>query len=249
MKRWTMVLTATGVVAYAAFLVVGAPATLVADALEERVPQLRMESVQGTVWNGQGGSLRWHGHDLGALGWRVAIPGLLRGTITAQVTLDGRDLSARARVRHHPVAGRTEISEAQARTQLAVLARLAGARGPVSAQVGVEGLALTLDGGRPVALSGAVSLQEVTVVADGARRLGDYRLALGLESEWLDAQVVASDGPLDVAGGVRFALDGRWALDARLGSTDGTSEIASVLELLGEPDAAGMRRITLSGSL
>lgn len=249
MNRTAIVLIVVGIVAYATFLVTMVPATLVAGALVERDDRLRIESVRGTVWHGHGDSLRWHGHDLGALEWRVAVHELLRGAISAQVTLDGRDVSARAQVRHRPVAGRTEISEARGRTGLATLARLAGARGPVAAWVAIEGLALTLEDGRPVAFSGSVSLNEVTVAADGIRRLGDYRLALGVASDWLDAQVVESDGPLEVAGGVRFALDGRWELDARLGTADAASDIASVLELLGEPDASGMRRITLSGSL
>lgn len=249
MKRRAIVLTAAGILGYAVFLVTGAPATLVADALSDRDPRLVIEGAHGTVWNGYSRSLRWHGHDVGALEWRVAVLELLRGAVAADITIAGRDLSARALVRHRLFAGRTEISEVEARAGLAELARFAGARGPVSARIAVSGLALTLDDGRPVALSGAVSLREVTVVADGTRRIGDYRLALGLESGWLGAQVVETNGPLEVAGGARFDLDGRWELDARLRAADGSSDIASVLQLLGEPDATGMRRITLSGNL
>lgn len=249
MKRKAVVLAAAGVFAYAVFLVASAPATLVAGAVMEHDRRLRIESVSGTVWHGRGRTLRWHGHEIGALEWHIRAFDLLRGVLAARVDVAGRGLAARARIHHRPVSGRTEISEAHGRADLSELARLGGARGPVMAHVEVTGLALTLDQGRPVALSGSVMLQDVTVFADRARQLGDYRLGLGVDSGWLRAEVDEATGPLDVAGGVRFAFDGRWELDARLRAGDDATDIASVLELLGPPDVTGHRRITLSGSL
>lgn len=249
MNRRFVALVAAGVVAYAAFVVAGAPATLVAGAVAEHDRRLRIESVSGTVWHGHGRSLSWHGHEVGAVEWRIGALDLLRGVFAARVDLAGRGMAARARVHHRPLSGRTEISEAHARANLSELARLGGARGPVTAQVEVTGLALTLDQGRPAALSGSVLLRDVAVFADRTRQLGDYRLALGVDSGWLHAEVAEATGPLEVFGGVRFAFDGRWELDARLRAADGAADVASVLELLGEPDATGHRRIALSGSL
>lgn len=81
--RWV----ALGVAAYLLVLIITFPAARVTGMLEERIPDLSIHAVSGSVFSGQAGQLVWQDLDLGAVHWRFRATALLLGSIEYRLEL------------------------------------------------------------------------------------------------------------------------------------------------------------------
>lgn len=102
-RAWRLL--ALGVAAYLLLLITTFPASRVTGMLTERVPDLSIQAVSGSVFSGRAGRVTWQGLDLGAVHWYFRAVALLwgrveyllelthpanQGQVTAGVTLTGR---------------------------------------------------------------------------------------------------------------------------------------------------------------
>ena len=72
---------ALGVAVYLLILIATFPAARVTGMLEERVPDLAIEAVSGSVFSGQAGQIIWQDLDLGTVHWQFRPMALLLGSI------------------------------------------------------------------------------------------------------------------------------------------------------------------------
>jgi hypothetical protein len=130
---------------------------------------------------------------------------------------------------------------------------------------GMEGMAsvslasLQLEDGWPTAVLGELKLGQLQVAPlmptgqPGLIALGDYDVRFtdagddGIAAELKDT----GSGPLEVSGNLRLDRERRYALDALITPRPGApAPLVDGLKLMAEePDAAGRRRLTLTGSL
>jgi len=74
-------LLALGVATYLLILITTFPAARVTGMLEERVPDLAIQAVSGSVFSGQAGQIIWQDLDLGTVHWQFRPMALLLGRI------------------------------------------------------------------------------------------------------------------------------------------------------------------------
>ena len=80
-------LLALGVAAYLLILITTFPAARVTGMLEERVPDLSVQAVSGSVFSGQAGRVIWQDLDLGPVHWHFRPVALLLGSVEYRAEL------------------------------------------------------------------------------------------------------------------------------------------------------------------
>ena len=247
MNRAAATLVAVLVLAFLAFLLARAPATLVSRSAMDAAPALSLDGVSGTAWRGRAASAHWRGVPLGRLEWRLSARALLGGAARAWVEVDGTELALDAVVSRSLFGDRLQVADANGRTSLDFLSRLSGARGPLDGTVVLDAVSLTVESERVVAADGRAVLQETVVTFQERAALGAFTLDLSAHDGWLQGEVSDDGGPLGLAGFVRAAPDRRWEIDARVRARDRTGNLALVLSLLGTPSDDGFHPLRLSG--
>lgn len=242
-----MRLVAVLVAAFILFLVVKAPASLVAGMATDAAPALTMDGISGTAWHGRAAHARWRGEPLGALEWTLTPLALFAGRARARVTLGGAGIELDTEVAHGLFDDRASVTGADGTLSLALLSRISGASGPLEAQAQLSDVDIAIDGDRVTDASGRVTLVETVVTRPQRTALGTFTLDLDAVDGWLVAAVRDDGGPLGVTGTVRAAPDRRWAVDARVRAREPQSDLGRVLALFAAPGDDGAYPLQLSG--
>lgn len=249
MTRAAHTLIVVGVAVFVVGLAVRAPATLVAGTIAGAAPGLAVDGVSGSAWRGHATSTTWRGVRLGALEWRLSAANLLRARTSVRIELAGGEATIHGRVDRTMLTGRLQVSGLNGNMPLPLLASIAGATGPLDASIAAEDVSLAMRRGVPLAAAGIVTLSDTTVLQPQRYPLGDFRLALDVDGEWLRGTITDATGPIALDGAVRVSGDRRWDLDARVRARERDRNLEMVLSLLGDADAEGYRRLQLSGIL
>lgn len=237
----------TGAAAYLVCLTATVPAQLFLGALDRLPASVSYAGVEGTLWRGQAGAVDIGGVHAGRLRWRVHPPGLVRGRLAMDVTLDGADAMLRGHIDARP--GVVTVSELDAVAPAWLLAAIAGVVGPVDAEVTASGLALTLRDGVPTAASGVLRLRDVRFAGADRFMLGDYRLDLRMAGDRIVASLQDESEVLSVTGEIAIDAGGAWEADLRVATREAGRDLRAALAVLGEPDAEGYHRLHVQGTL
>lgn len=196
------------------------PARWVAPWVEPQLHGIRLQQVQGLVWNGAAREVTdADGQQLGALHWQLSRRALL-GDLRLRVAFDGPQLTFSAAVRRLP-DGRIEIDGASLRANLAGLSALDRyTEPPLGRPLGELQLTaghVLLQGGWPLQLQAQGRWRHAAVRSgDGDLALGDMQLEAHaqegvIRAQWHDV----GGGPLQANGGLQLSPLG-WRLDTTL---------------------------------
>lgn len=232
-----------GGVAYAAFLLAGLPAAIVAPRLEAATGgRVVLERASGSVWNGTAAmrlALPWAGIVLEEVQWRFLPTRLATGRLAAHVTARAGRLVATAEVSRSP--GAWQASGLRARgdaSALALLVPLAAAwqpQGPLE----IDAPHLAIEGG---VLSGRASARwnDAALSLSTVRPLGDWRARLEAEGAPAKITLATVKGPLRLSGAGTFTPAGRLAFAGEARAEAGReADLAPLLQLLGPRRADG----------
>ncbi len=251
-NRWSWV--ALGVGAYLAFTIASFPAGTAYRWLAPDTVQLA--GIQGTLWTGNAAAGSVGGVALQNLRWRLHPLPLVMLRVSADLEARLTDGFVNARV--SASSGRVQLGDVRASTSIAALR-------DVLPLTGMRGLAnvnlteLTLTDGWPTAAVGELRLAQLEIVPfipNGSQELipiGDYvvRFQPSAGSDGIAANFNDTNGPLEVAG--TLVLDARraYTFDALIKPRTGAHEslVQGLSIMRAEPDNAGRRRMTLTGSL
>lgn len=241
-----------GLLAFAIFLIVAAPASLLGDAVARASREtIVITGTSGSVWHGSGDlemrpvsspPLR-----IGRLDWTINPLWLVAGKIDVNVSLTGSGaaLTGAARIGFGSLALRNlkATLPAQLVPVFYAPAELIGPRGKI--EVSAPALAWSTKDG--VTGNAVVLWLDVATSFSAVRPLGDYRLSLG-EGGVLKLDTLRGDlrltghGTLDnTVGGVRFS--------GQASAAGRASELAEVFKLLGPGPDAGPRPFHFEFSL
>lgn len=183
---------------------------------------------------------------LGTVSWTWRPWRMLRARLAFDVSMQRGPTEATALVQF--TWGRVELLEVNAKGPIDALLSH-GAPPGWTGQLDVRGLRLRLQKGQITALDGDLTVKALRS-AQGVE-WGSYRLHIprlpggGLAPGALESV----DGPLLLRGTLLLKADRTWQLDAQVAAKPGAPEgAASALSLLGPPDAAGMRPLSIAGS-
>jgi hypothetical protein len=211
--------------------------------------------MEGTLWAGRAAAGTIGTLALRDVRWDVHVLRLLIGRFSAEIKAQLSDGGVSADVTVTP--GRIALSNVRASTSLPTLQSvlpLSGTRG--RADVALS--RLRLDDGRLVEVVGELKLAELEVTPfslTGIRKLvplGDYSVQfLDSSGKGVNATFRDTGGPLEVTGTLVVDNARAYTLDGMIKPRDDASqELLQGLDIVTQdPDEAGRRRITLTGSL
>lgn len=251
-RRWWLI--AFGLAAVIAFAIATLPATILA----RQLPRFGLEAaaLSGSVWKGHARALAWRSAPLGDLRWRISPLPLLRGRVAGELDLvrpDGRfhsDFSA-------SLGGRLQLEDATAELPVEALAALPigmprGWRGRLSAQFEE----VVVQDGWPTTLRGSLDMDGLIAPPPRNTTIGSYHIVIpdpqagATNADELNARVVDKEGPFAFEGRFTLGADRSFLLEGMLAPRGSTPPaLARSLELLGPPDAAGRRPLSVSGTL
>lgn len=214
---------------------------------------LQVEGVQGTLWEGKIGTLRWQRHELHAVRWELLLSHWLRLAPAVALKFDDRaGLLGEAEVTWQ--GGVLTVSNARLQADAGWLA----AQSPAPLPVALNGTLSWRDGELAVtpqgvcqSLAGSLNWQGASVVSPfGPLDLDTAQARLSCSKGRWQAQVKQSSSQLRTEGRVDMGTQGDYQIDARLFPA---SSLAAAyrqgIDMIGPRDSEGAVRIKQGGRL
>lgn len=250
MKRiWFLVAAATlltlSVVVLATF-----PAAVAWRWWGERVPDLKLQGISGTVWNGTATRVSVRNQMLGRMEWQVPFWALIRGAPSVRVDLSGAGLELNAVVVRQS-ADALSLSELNAQAE-------AGWLGPALAIPELEptGLIITENAslvlsrsGMPQAIDAAIEWRNAGVRGQVVARLGTILIQAHGSDGRIQASVVdQGDGEVEIRG--TASIDqGSYRSETILVPRVQQGPVVEALQWVGAPRAGGGRVLIVEGRI
>ena len=244
MKR-TLWISLAGVAAFLAILLARAPAEWLLPS-GPRAP-FHCTSLEGSLWSGGCSGLTVQGASLGDLAWSFAPGELLHARLGAHVTLASS--AGRASADAALSAGGL-LSARNVEADLTLDPRLLRGlprelHGSAHAQLAL----LAFKDGALTDLKGTIEAHNLEDRAGHVTPLGSYAVSFPGGTAEPTGAIHDLGGPLSLKGTLRLTRQGGYELDAKVAPRPQASpELTNNLNMLGSPDAAGERQLTLSGS-
>lgn len=250
MKRSRVTWLAAAILLFAVLLVLFLPARWVTPFVQSRLHGLRLEGVQGLVWDGVAGQLRGpDGRPLGTVCWQLSRRALW-GRLDLQLQFDGPLLTARGHLRRD-VLGRPVWSDVALRSDLAAWSpRLDTSLGTPRGTLTATLRRAVLQANWPVELEGKAQWRDAVMqMPTQAVALGDVEMAMHGANGVLHGELHdQGQGPLYVEGQWQASPLG-WRLDLLLRPRTGDPALRHWLARLGRPGADGSVHLQRRGGL
>jgi general secretion pathway protein N len=255
--RWRWI--ALGLGAYALFLIMTAPATLLTKRLQQQ--GILASGVSGTVWEGRAASLQVRGFSVGAVQWKLHPTHVFLGRLNIDVDAKRNDGSLVSNVSLQR-GGKVTLRDLRVSLPIPTITgfasmrgggmatgMLGGWKGTLEAQLGE----LVIENNWPVRIAGRIDATDLVGPARQPTAIGSYRIEFPAAQNAAELQGnIAShpQSPLDVVGVVRLLPGRQYVIDAQVGTrSEAPASISKALEYLGPPDAQGRRPLSMSGSI
>lgn len=253
MKKGLM-LALLGAAAFLVFLVVTAPASLLAYAVQRATP-VELQGVTGSLWRGTAQRVVAPELQLGPLGWRLHGWRLLLGqvSVSLEIPAGAPHLSGKADM-SASILNKLSLSEvdvaADAGWLFTQLALPLAADGRLHLQV----QSAELRSGRLPRIQAQLDWQEARLIYPQPHALGAYRLTLRhhpeTDPEFLLGELQDINSPFKIDGTVRIQRNGDYQLKALLATAPSAPEIfKNTLLFLGEPAADGTVPVERNGNI
>jgi hypothetical protein len=227
-RAWRLI--ALGVAAYLLILVTTFPAARLTGMLEQRLSDLSILAVSGSVFSGKAGRVVWQDLDLGSMHWQFSPLALLLGRVEYSVEL------------MHPAnagqlaAGMTLFGNAYVHDlELKLLPdRIINHYSPIEVQTGGEWLLdfeeIDVNDVFSGSTSGTIAWQDAVILAPVNMVLGQLKLDVQGNNAALLGEIVEG-GALGASGNASLLVDGGYQLDITLQpGPDATAETFDMLE-------------------
>lgn len=244
--RQAWLLTLVGVVVFAGVVLATLPASLLISRLP---PELVVDGVGGTVWNGAADSVRLRGAPLGALSWSAEPLALLQGELAYRIEVARPDGYLRGRVAA-TLGGALEGRALELALPVTALHPEHDANswaGTLQGQIEH----VRLEHGWPVALIAAFTISDLRPPGS-TLAIGSYAIEFDGRAS-TPAQLVGrvrdSAAPLLVRGQLAISDNRSYKLEGEVTPRPGASpDVVQAVAFLGSPDAVGRRSFEIIGT-
>ena len=239
-----------GLLAYAIFLVLLCPATLLTEWVSRQLPGCSVQNPQGSVFAGTAQGLRLPTTQLGSLSWQLRFLPLLKGRVGYYLTLTEPELHLSGTVTMG-LDRQLHVVNLNGYLPLHKAVSLAGfAVPPLTGKLEVERLELWLDrGGRPHQAQGLLHVLNVHTSRGNSLPLGDFGIELQTRDPTIVAAIQDQGGPLQFTGTLTLDPDGRYRFNGQAAVRDGRNrELYQALSFLGQPGGDGKWSFNFSGN-
>jgi general secretion pathway protein N len=209
-----------------------------------------LSGVRGTLWDGHADGVSVLGRDLGEVDWRMSKGGLLRGSLVADVRIQGTDVDAAGLVERERDGGLV-LRDVHFRFPAEVLAPMLDVKdlsllGAVSGVVATA----TLRNGLVESATGTARWSEAGVSGAADARFADIVGEFAAQPNGGIAGTAHDDGTGNLAVNATFqaALDG-FAANAVLRARNNDSAVQETLRHVGEPQPDGSSKLAIRGRM
>jgi len=207
-----------------------------------------LSGVRGTLWDGHADGVSVLGRDLGEIDWRMSKGSLLRGTMAADVRIQGTDVDAAGLVERER-DGALTLRDVHFRFPAEVLAPMLDVKdlsllGAVSGVVATA----TVRNGLVESATGNARWSEAGVGGAADARFADILGEFAAQPNGGIAGTAHDDGTGNLAVRATFqvALDG-FRADAVLSARNDDAQVRETLRHVGEPQPDGSSKIAIHG--
>lgn len=250
MKRVWLLVAAATLLALGGVVLATFPAAVAWRWWGERIPDLKLQGISGTVWNGTATRVAVRGQMLGRMDWQVPFWALVRGAPSVRVDLSGPGLKLKAVVARQS-ADALALSELNAQAE-------AGWLGPALAIPELEptGLVVTENArlvltrnGMPQAIDAAIEWRNAGVRGQVVARLGTILIQAHGSDGRIQASVVdQGDGEVEIRG--TASIDqGNYRSETILVPRVEQGPIVEALQWVGVARPAGGRQLIVEGRI
>jgi len=243
--RQGVVIAAVGALVFVGVGIATLPASLLVGRLP---PELTVEGVSGTVWNGGADAIRLRGTPLGAFSWSAEPAALLTGEFSFRIEVTRPDGYVRGRIAA-TIGGALTGTDLDMQLPLTTLH-------PGSQEDWRGGLhgtvqSVRLERGWPVLLVGAFQMTGLTPPSSDLP-IGDYALEFDGRAD-TPTQIVGRvrdlAAPLVVRAQLVIRRDRSYTLEGEVTPRpDAPPDVSRAVAFLGNPDAAGRRTFQITGT-
>jgi general secretion pathway protein N len=211
-------------------------------------PQVALNGISGTVWNGSAQEATADGLYLRNLSWRFRPMDLFTGKIG--LALDSNFVAGSINGNFaFGFGGSIRATDFRATLPLDAIqsvAALAGARGTLTADFEE----LRISDGLPVVANGSVEVAGLTLPLVHRDPIGGFRAELFTQDAGISASIEDTAAVIDLAGSLQLTADGKYEFHAQLSPVDSTpTAIREQLRFLGSANDRGQHEIRLEGRL
>ena len=210
--------------------------------------QVRLNVIEGSIWNGRAAAGTINGFYVGSLDWRLRPLALFTGKLAfsthsepASGYLDADiAISALGTVTLRNVAGTLSLQAFQNVFQLQ------GFDGQLNLQFDT----LTISDGIPTQAQGSIVVSRLLAKNLSPIPIGDFRADFSTNENGILGIVEDQSGVLDIAGTLSVGRDRSYSLIGKVAATpDAPAGLQQQLRYLGSPDASGKRDFRIEGTL
>lgn len=247
-KKQTLGLIGTGLALYLIFLAVLFPASLAWSLTQERATPLQLASLQGSIWSGSAGHVRYSNEMLGKLEWRLSPWSLLRGQPGAWISLNrnGETLEGHITMDSDNTLSASDLSLSIHGESLRSWTTPYLLHGEIQANLS----ALHYQPGKRVQAEGRLSFDNAEIEGPQSLILGRIDASISPEAEGSVLKFENNDSPLDMKGNIRLNGNGSYRVTAGVLNRDNQRrDINEALKIFGKPDATGRIQLSYYGKL
>lgn len=210
--------------------------------------ELKLSGINGSIWRGNAAQGTAGGVYLADINWSFRPLGLLSGKLEYASTskLASGFFDANIAIGIGGSLTLSDVAGALALDTLAGVLPLTGIEGDISVQFEE----LIVENGVPVEATGTLNIANLVSRYLSPIRLGDYKAVFHTQEDGILGSVESIRGVLELAGTIKLSRDRTYKFTGKVAATSAAPiNIARQLQLLGSPDAQGMRDFRIEGQL
>lgn len=242
----------TGVVALALFLIISIPAAPVINAVKDKIPQIKIQNVSGTLWQGSAQQVTVQSkHVFKNVTWSICIAHLLTGEACVEfdAIYNKNPLSGQLSVDMNKTVTAKNIKTAMSAHDLSQMITIP--MGEISGDISVNLATVNLKQGSLPAANGIIKWDNASITIAETAQLGDITITL-TESEEnpINANITNQGGQLAINGSVSVGEGTNYNLDLNLTPNNKASKnLKNSLSLFAKPQKNGNFVLKDSGNL
>jgi general secretion pathway protein N len=248
-RRNILILALLGLFTYLLFMLIQFPArTAWQWAPQELQNQLRVQGLEGSIWNGHVRQVWFQRYDLGRVDWQLSALGLVTGRLNLEFEIDASTIQATGEVSGSGSQAFT-LTDLKAVIDPALLdTRLSPAS--LLGTLGMDIRSAEFVAGQILAIEGVASLGNGALAGPYSLPLGDVSAVLTPDGEETEISIENRNSPLSISGIVMLSADGQYELQFELRNTDpARQDLNDALSLLGRPDGNGRYQVGFRGQV